>query len=93
MAEIGGVALYDQPFKHRLAPIVDADRARLLAVGERQEQVGQLRVAVLLDEPRHRVAPAPAVRLTDDRQGRATKVGQDYRRRVAWVTSSRTPGS
>jgi len=38
---------------NRLAPVVDAGRARLRAIGERRKQIGQLRVAVLLYEPGH----------------------------------------
>jgi hypothetical protein len=45
---------------HRLASIVDADRARLGAVGQRRQQVGQLGVAVLGQQPLRVVTPAPA---------------------------------
>jgi hypothetical protein len=86
--------LYGQPFEHRLAPIVDAGRARLRAVGERLKQIGQLGVAMLFHEPRHIVGPATAARLADDRQRGVTKVGQDDRAVAGHGgTSSRTPGS
>ena len=45
--------------EHRLAPVMDAGRTRLRAVGEGVKQIGQLRVAVLRHEPRHAVAPVP----------------------------------
>ena len=48
-----GLELYGQPFEHRLAPIVDAGRARFRAIGERLKQIGQLVVAMLFHEPRH----------------------------------------
>ena len=66
----GASALWEQLLVHRLAPVVDAGRARLLAVGQRLQQVGQLRVAVLLEEPRHTVAPVPIARLADNRERR-----------------------
>ena len=50
------------------APVMDAGGARLLAVCERLQQVGQLGVAVLLDKPRHTVAPVPTARLADNRE-------------------------
>ena len=49
-----------------LASVVDADRTRLGAVGQRRQQVGQLRVAMLGHEPFHAIAPAPAARFTGD---------------------------
>jgi hypothetical protein len=52
---------------------------RFPAVRERHEEVGQLRVAMLLDEPRDVVAPASAARLAHERQGRLTDVGQGDR--------------
>ena len=65
-----GLELYGQPFQHRLAPIVDASRARLRAIGERLKQIGQLGVAVLLHEPRHIAGPTSAARLANYRQRR-----------------------
>ena len=61
---------------NRPASIVDSAITRPLAVGERHQQVRQLRVAVLLDEPRHRIAPAPAAGFTDNRERRGAKVRQ-----------------
>ena len=55
--------------------VVDAGRARLGAVGESRQQIGQLRVAVLRREPLHAVAPAPAARLTDNSERRPANVG------------------
>ena len=66
----GASALWEQLLVHRLAPVVDAVRAPLLAVGQRHDQLGQLGVAVLLDKPRHTVAPVPIARLADNRERR-----------------------
>ena len=52
---------------------------RLRAVGEEAKEIGQLRVAVGLHEPRDAVAPAPAARLANDGQRRGADVGQDDR--------------
>jgi hypothetical protein len=71
--------LYGQPFEHRPAPIVDAGRARLRAIGERLKQICQLGVAMLFHEPRHVVGPVTAARLANDRQRGVTKVGKDDR--------------
>jgi hypothetical protein len=70
----GAGALREQLLVHRLAPVVDAGRARLLAVGQRQKQVGELGIAVLIHESGCGIAPAPAGRLADDRQRRGAKV-------------------
>jgi hypothetical protein len=70
----GAGALREQLLVHRLAPVVDAGRARLLAVGQREKQIGELGVAVLLDKPRHTVAPVPIARLADNRERRRAKV-------------------
>jgi len=76
----GASALWEQLLVHRLAPVVDAVRAPLLAVGQRQKQVGELGVAVLIDEPRNSVSPAPAARLADDRQrADSEEAGQAFR--------------
>ena len=73
---------------------MDAGRARLRAVGERLKQIGQLGVAMLLNEPRHVIGPAPAARLAYDRQSTLSDVGQGDRAVTRQVTSSlRTPGS
>ena len=87
--------LYGQPFEHRPAPIVDAGRARLRAIGERLQQIGQLGVAVLFHEARHIVGPAAAAQLAEDRKRGVTKVGPDERTRSceASVTPSQNPGS
>jgi hypothetical protein len=59
-----------EPLVDHLAAIIDAGGPRLGAVSERLQQVGQLRVAVLLEEPRHTVAPVPIARLADNRERR-----------------------
>jgi hypothetical protein len=58
---------------------VDAGRAGSLAVDERDQNIGQLRVAVFGHELRHVVAPAPAARLADDRQVWLANVGKGER--------------
>jgi hypothetical protein len=63
----------------RLAPVVDAGRARFRAVGEHLKQIGQLRIAVLLHELRNAVAPAPTAGLADNRERRLPNVGQGDR--------------
>ena len=68
--------LYGQPFEHRLAPIVDAGRARLRAS---LQQIGQLGIPVLFHEARHLVGPAAAARLANDRQRQLSHVGQSER--------------
>jgi hypothetical protein len=61
---------------NRHAPIVDADGARLLTVGEPHQKVRQLGVgAVLGDEPFDVVAPASPARLADNGEGRGANVG------------------
>ena len=52
-----------EPLVHRLASVVDADRARFGAVGQRREEIGQLGVPMLGHEPLDVGAPAPAARL------------------------------
>jgi hypothetical protein len=74
-----GTALWQPLPVDRLASVMDAGRARLRTVRERLQQVGQLRVAVDLHQPRHAVAPAPAARLTDDRECWPSDIGQDER--------------
>jgi hypothetical protein len=50
----------------RLAPVADVGRARLRANGDLLKQVRQLRVAVLIHEPRYAVASVPTARLADE---------------------------
>ena len=52
----GASALREQLLVHRFAAIVDARPPRLRAVGQGHEQLGQLGVAMLLDEPGNGVA-------------------------------------
>jgi hypothetical protein len=59
-----------EPLVHRVAAFIHAGGPSLRAVGKRHEQLGQLRVAVLLDKPRHTVAPVPIARLADNRERR-----------------------
>ena len=63
----------------RLAPVMDAGRARFLAVGERLKQIGELGVAVLRHELRNAQAPTPAARLADDSERRPADVRQGER--------------
>ena len=64
-----------KPLVNRLAPVVDAGRARLGAIGECHQQVGQLGVAMLLDELCHGVAPAPGAWAADNRGRLPADVG------------------
>ena len=68
-----------KPLVNRLAPVVDAGRARLGAIGECHQQVGQLGVAMLLEELCHGVATAPGARAADDRQRRPANIRQSKR--------------
>jgi hypothetical protein len=92
-----GRTLHQQLPIDGLAGVMNAGRARLLAVGERLKQISQFRIAMLFHEPRHIVAPAPAARLADDRQGRPTDVGQDERavarHSVKRITNARLIGA
>jgi hypothetical protein len=54
---------------------MDAERARLLAIGERHEQFSQLGVAMLSYELIQLVAPAPPAPLAYDRERRLANVG------------------
>jgi hypothetical protein len=72
----------------RLATIVDVCGLRLGAVGEFSQQVKDLRVAVLLDEPLDVVSTAAPAWLTNDCQGRSTDIREGegvfrHRARVA----------
>ena len=58
---------------------MDAGRARFPALGERDQEIGELRIAMLGHELRHVVAPAPAARLADDRQVWLANVGKGER--------------
>ena len=59
---------------------MDADRAGLLAIGERHEQIGQLCVGTpRRDETGDVIAPMPAASLADDRERRFANVGQGER--------------
>jgi hypothetical protein len=67
-----------RPLKGGLASVVNVRGPRLLAIGKREPQVGQLGVgAVLLDQPRHGVAPAPATGLANEGKRRLADIGQD----------------
>src|SRR5580704_138197 len=59
-----------EPLVDHLAAIMDVDGPRLRAIGQGHEQLGQLGVAMLLDKPRHTVAPVPIARLADNRERR-----------------------
>jgi len=59
-----GLSQEAEALELRSAPVVDADRAGLVAVGERHEQIGQLGVgAVRGDETGDIVATVPAAPL------------------------------
>ena len=60
----------NEPLIDSPTAIVDARGAGLRAVYQGHDQLGQLRVAVLLDKPRHTVAPVPIARLADNRERR-----------------------
>lgn len=60
-------------------PVVDAHRARLGAVGQYRQQIGELGVPMLRHEPFHLVAPAPFARLADDDERRLAHIAQSHR--------------
>jgi hypothetical protein len=63
---LGGPGLslpVDRPFRYRLAALIHAGGPRLGAVGKGHQQLGQLCVAVLLNETRHGIEPLPGVDL------------------------------
>jgi hypothetical protein len=66
----------NRPLVTRLAYVVAAEGPGLLAVRERQPQVGQSRVAVLCYEAGHVEAPAPAARFADKPKVLAGNVGE-----------------
>jgi hypothetical protein len=61
------------------ASVVDADRARFLPVGQRHQEIGELRAAVLGNEPFDVVPPAPPARIAHNSERRLANVGQDQR--------------
>ena len=63
----------------RLASVVDAHRARLGAVGQYRQQIGELGVPMLRHEPFHLLAPAPFARLADDDERRLAHIAQGHR--------------
>ena len=64
-----------RPLELHFAAVVDAERARLLAVGEDRLELGQSHVgAVLGDESAHGIAPAAAARLADEGKRRFVDV-------------------
>src|SRR5262249_13327119 len=65
-----------RPLELHFASVVDAERARLLAIGEDRLEVGQLHIgAMRSDETLDIVAASPAARLADEREGRLADVG------------------
>jgi hypothetical protein len=60
-------------------PVVDAHRARLGAVGQYRQQIGEHGVLMLRHEPFHLVAPAPFARLADDDERRLAHIAQSHR--------------
>jgi hypothetical protein len=58
---------------------VDAHRARLGAVGQYRQQIGELGVPMLRHEPFHLVASAPFARLADDDERRLAHIAQSHR--------------
>jgi hypothetical protein len=69
------------PLEHRLAPVIDTDRAPLRAVRhQRREQIGELGVPTILPhEPLDVVPLAPPARFADDREDRDADLRQDLR--------------
>ena len=64
---------------------MDRERTRLVAVGQRHKEIGQLGVPVpRYDEPFDIVAPAPSARLAEDGQRGFTNIGQGDRP-VGWL--------
>jgi hypothetical protein len=64
---------------------MDRERTRLVAVGQRHKEIGQLGVgAALCDEPFDIVAPAPSARLAEDGQRGFANIGQGDRP-VGWL--------
>ena len=59
---------------------MDAERARLLAIGKRRQKAGQLGVrAMRSDEPLDVIAPVSAAPLAHDRERRLADVGHGNR--------------
>jgi hypothetical protein len=58
---------------------MDVGRPALWAAGERLKQIGEIGVAVPLDELCDIVPPVSAARLADEREERAANVGEDER--------------
>ena len=71
-----------------LTSVVDAERARRLAIGERRQQVRQPGVGAMRgDEPLDAIAPVPATPGAHDRERRLANVRGSSSRRGAWVMS------
>ena len=86
-----GLSSEAKAFELRLVSVIDAERARLLAIGERHQEFGQLGVGAMRgDEPGDVVAPMPAAPLADDGDRRLADVGQGSgSRRGAWAKWNR----
>jgi hypothetical protein len=65
-----------EPLVAGLAAIIDIGRLHLGAFGELDQQVEDLRVAVLCDQTRGAVSPAAPARLANDCQRRLANVRQ-----------------
>src|ERR1700733_9281990 len=63
-----------KPIVTRLTAIIDFGGFRLWAVGELDQQIKDLRIPVLSDQPVDVVAPAAPARLANDRQRRLADV-------------------
>jgi hypothetical protein len=85
-ARQAGWPLWKRLPEHRLAPIVNAGRARLRAIGERLKQIGQLGVAMLFHEPPH-------CRSRDGRTARIRSTAWGYEGRTGRTAPSRGMGS
>jgi hypothetical protein len=62
-----------------LASVVEAEGARLVAVGERRHEIGELGVAVLFEEASQVGASSPSARFADEREVGRGEVGEDER--------------
>jgi hypothetical protein len=69
-----GLALASEPLVARLAAIIDISGLRLGAVGELSQQVKDLGVPVLRDQPFDAISTAAPARLANDRQRRVADV-------------------
>jgi hypothetical protein len=78
----------------RLASVMDAERARLLSIGERHQQVGQLGVGAMRgDEAGDVVASVPAASLAADRERRMSDRVREPSRGMVVAAGLKLPAS